>query len=147
MSTPTRLTGLLVGLLAIVVAGACSSPGASSTTPLAATCDQFAATPSIQQSTHLAVGATATVDLCSNPTTGYAWETPMVADPTVVAVVSSVYQGPAEASPPLVGAAGTQVVTIRGLAAGTTTVALSYGQPWAGGQKGAWTYQLTVSVP
>ena len=138
---------ILAGLLAITTAAACSNPAASSAPSLGASCDQFAATPAITQTTHLAVGATLTIDLCSNATTGYGWEPPTVADPAVVTVVSSAYEAPAAASPPVVGAAGRQVVTIKGLAAGTTTVAMTYGQPWAGGTKGAWTYQLTVTVP
>ncbi len=138
---------IVAGLLALATVAACSSPAASSAPSLGATCDQFASTPAVQQTTHLAVGATVTIDLCSNATTGYGWEPPTVADPAVVAVVSSAYEAPAAASPPIVGAAGRQVVTIKGLAVGTTTVAMSYGQPWVGGTKGAWTYQLTVTVP
>jgi inhibitor of cysteine peptidase len=45
-----------------------------------------------------------------------------------------------------VGAAGGEVVTLHALAAGTTTVALSYSQPWSGGTKGVWTYHLSVTV-
>ncbi len=147
MRTTVRPALVLTWLLALATAGSCSAPGTSPAAALGATCDQFATTPTVQQATHLAVGATTTVDLCSNPTTGYAWEAPTVADPAVAEVVSSTYEAPAAASPPVVGAAGRQVVTIKGLAAGTTTVAMKYGQPWAGGQKGAWTYQLTVTVP
>ena len=47
---------------------------------------------------------------------------------------------------PIVGAAGGEVLTIRGLAAGTTTLSIGYGQPWVGGTKGEWAYRLSVTV-
>ncbi len=155
MRPTIRSTLILPGLLALALAtAACSSsaasptasPAASPTPKLGATCEQLGTTPNVQQTTHLAVGAKTTIDLCSNATTGYAWEPPTVAEPAVVTVVSSVYVAPGDASPPVVGAAGRQVVTIKGLAPGTTTVAMKYSQPWAGGQS-AWTYQLEVTVP
>lgn len=145
--TTTSGAAILLVLILATVAACSGSGSASPAVSLAVSCNQFTATPEVQQSAHLAVGATASIALCANPTTGYSWETPTMSDPAVVTVVSSVYQGPPEASPPVVGASGHQVFTIRGLAPGATTVAIGYGQPWAGGEKGAWTYQLVVTVP
>jgi predicted secreted protein len=53
---------------------------------------------------------------------------------------------PDGASLPVVGAAGGEVLTLRAGAAGTTTLLIEYGQPWEGGTKGTWTYQLSVTV-
>ena len=147
-TAPRTLTTGAALVLVLVTVGACSSTGsASPAVALGVSCNQFTATPNVQQTTHLAVGATATIGLCANPTTGYSWEAPTISDPAVVEVVSSVYQGPPEASPPVVGASGRQVFTLRAKAPGAATVSIGYGQPWAGGEKGAWTYQLVVTVP
>jgi inhibitor of cysteine peptidase len=135
-------------ILVLVTIGACSSSGsASPAVTLGVSCNQFTATPNVQQSTRIEVGATVAVGLCANPTTGYSWATPTISDPAVVEVVSSVYQGPAEASPPVVGASGQQVITLRAKAPGAATVSVGYGQPWAGGEKDAWTYDLVLTVP
>ncbi len=114
--------------------------------PLGVTCDQFGATPSVEQSAELAVGSDVQVVLCSNPSTGFAWGEPTIADPTVITVADRAYHAADGASLPIVGAAGGEVMAIRGIAAGTTTLVLSYDQPWDGGTKGAWTYKLTVTV-
>ena len=148
MRTTVRPALVLTWFLALATAGSCSAPG---TSPAVGPGRRPATSsrrrrPSSRRPTSPSARRRP-IDLCSNPTTGYAWEAPTVADPAVAEVVSSTYEAPAAASPPVVGAAGRQVVTIKGLAAGTTTVAMKYGQPWAGGQKGAWTYQLTVTVP
>jgi hypothetical protein len=44
------------------------------------------------------------------------------------------------------GAAGSQVLTIAADAAGTAVISTSYDQPWEGGDKGAWTLELTIDV-
>jgi predicted secreted protein len=84
--------------------------------------------------------------LCSNPSTGFAWDAPQIADAALLEVVDRAYQAPDQATLPLIGAAGGDVLTVRGLEPGTTTLSLRYGQPWEGGAQGEWTYSLEVTV-
>jgi predicted secreted protein len=138
------LRSLLATLLCASALTACSTTQASE--PLGATCDQFSTTPTIEQSGVIAAGTDAKIVLCSNPTTGFAWEEPQLGDTTVLRLVDHTYQAPDGASLPIMGAAGGEILTIRALAAGTTTLTIRYSQPWAGGTKGEWTYSLSVTV-
>jgi predicted secreted protein len=122
---------------------ACSSAQAAE--PLGATCDQFQSTPTVEQSGDIAAGIDFTVVLCSNPSTGYTWDDPQIGDTGVVTLVDRTYQAPG-GTLPIVGAAGGDVLKFHAVAAGKTTVAVSYGQPWAGGARGEWTYRLTITV-
>ena len=108
-------------------------------------CDEFAATPAVSQSVDLAVGESLTVSLCSNPTTGFRWSDAISSDPAVVAVSGWIYEQPSTDAG-LVGAAGMEHLTIDGLAAGSATITASYDQPWDGGDEGAWSLELNVTV-
>ena len=123
---------------------ACSATQASE--PLGATCDQFRARPAIEQSGVIAAGTGVRIVLCSNPSTGFSWEEPRLGDTSVLQLVDRTYQAPDGPNLPVVGAAGGEILTVRGLAAGTTTLSIRYSQPWAGGTKGEWTYSLSVTV-
>jgi predicted secreted protein len=114
--------------------------------PLRATCDQFRATPTIDQSIATTLGTDITIVLCANPSTGFAWEEPQIADAAVIRLVDHGYQAPDGASSPIVGAAGSEILTVHALAAGSTTLSTRYSQPWDGGTKGEWTYRLSVTV-
>lgn len=138
------IRSFLVSLVCAAALAACSTTQAAD--PIGASCETFRATPAVQQSTVIAVGADVKVALCSNPSTGYSWDEPRIVDGSVLALVDRAYQEPAAASMPVVGAAGGEILTLRGLKAGTTSLSMSYGQPWAGGTKGEWTYTLSVTV-
>ena len=138
------LRRFLLTLVCAAAATACSATPPPE--PLGATCDAFRAARVIEQSAVITTGAEATIVLCSNPTTGFAWDQPRLGDTAVLAVVDQAYQAPAGASLPPIGEAGAVILTVRGLRAGTTTLSISYGQPWAGGTKGEWTYKLSVTV-
>ncbi len=146
--TTTRMNGMAARTVAAVLLAAGTVAACQGTTAQAqvgATCEQFGSTPTMTQSAQLGVGDELAIALCSNPSTGYAWEQPEVADPAVIKVVDSAYHAPG-ATLPVVGAAGGQVMTIRGLTTGETTVLVRYSRPWAGGEKGSWTYTLKVVV-
>ena len=140
MALPT----FMATLLCASALAACSATQAAE--PLGATCDQFSSTPSVEQSVVVTSGTDVKIELCSNPTTGFSWEDPQVGDAGVIRFVDRSYQAPGATSLPVVGAAGGEVVTLHALAAGATTVSLSYSQPWSGGTKGVWTYHLSVTV-
>ena len=134
----------LAAVLCASVLAACSATQAGE--PLGATCDQFRSTPKVEQSGTIAAGSDVKVILCSNPSTGFAWEEPHFGDSSVLRLVDRTYQAPDGATLPVVGAAGGEVLTIRAGAAGTTTLTIRYSQPWVGGTKGEWTYRLSVTV-
>ncbi|MFC1983316.1 protease inhibitor I42 family protein, partial [Chloroflexota bacterium] len=48
--------------------------------------------------------------------------------------------------PPPPGTPGQEVWTFKALKKGTTTVFMEYSRPWEGGEKGEWTFNLTVTV-
>jgi len=135
---------LLSTLVCASTVVACSATAGAE--PAGATCEQFQSTPSIQQARATAAGADLTIVLCSNPSTGYSWGEPQIGDASVLKLVDRTVRAPAEASLPIVGAAGAEVLTLRGETAGTTTLSIGYGQPWAGGAQGEWTYRLDVTV-
>jgi inhibitor of cysteine peptidase len=119
--------------------------------PTAATvevsCDEFQAPGKahLTRTVDMAVGATLTVSLCQNPSTGFSWEQAVISDSTVLTQTgdSSV---PVEQATPVVGAPNTHVWTFKAMKAGQSAVSMSYSRPWAGGEKGVWTFALTVNV-
>ncbi len=137
------IRSLLTALVYASVFAACAATPAA--VPAGATCDQFASTPAIEQARTIKAGTELAVVLCSNPSTGFAWGDPEVGDTEVLQLVDRAFREP-DASPGIVGAPGTEILTIRGVASGTTTLRIGYGQSWAGGTQGEWTYEITVTV-
>jgi inhibitor of cysteine peptidase len=91
----------------------------------------------------IAAGGSFTITLDSNATTGYSWELKGISDTTVLEKTDNKYVAPTSG---LMGAGGKEVWTFKALKAGTSTLTMEYSQPWAGGQKGANTFSLTVLV-
>ena len=136
------LLGLLVAGLLVI---GCTSADAT-TAEMGASCDQFGAQKSITETTELSVGDQVKVTLCSNPTTGFAWQEPEISDTGAVRLADKSFGAPVAGAAQVVGAAGTDHITLKATAKGTSTVVLRYSQPWAGGTSSAWTYTLTVTV-
>lgn len=104
----------------------------------------FQGQPHYQCNVKLAVGAELTIILCSNPTTGYQWSNPaQISDQSVLRETDHRYQPPAGSQ---AGAPGQEVWSFMPLKKGTCTVYLEYSRPWEGGEKGIWTFLLTVAV-
>jgi predicted secreted protein len=136
----------LLGLVAIgLVAIGCASANAKAA-EMGASCDQFGAQKSITQTTEVSVGDQIKVTLCSNPTTGFAWQEPEISDTAIVSLADKSFGAPVTSATPVVGAAGTDYITLKATAKGTSTVVLRYSQPWVGGTSSEWTYTLTVTV-
>ena len=93
----------------------------------------------------LGVGDRATLELEANPTTGYQWELATEPDSSVVSVVSDTYTA-ATSDTGMVGAGGTQVIVIEGVAAGTTTLELRYVRPWETDGAAAETASFDITV-
>jgi len=111
-------------------------------------CDDFMKLQHISQEVQVAVGDSFTVTLCSNPTTGFEWESAKIADQTVLQQVDHKFVPPQDIGdrPPPPGSPGQEVWTFTALKEGKSTISMEYSRPWEGGEKAAWTFVLTVVV-
>jgi predicted secreted protein len=109
---------------------------------LVITCEQFETEAAQVATIEVAAGAPFTVTLCSNPSTGYVWAEPTIADPAIVRLDGAI---DAAAASPMPGAPGDRIHTFTGIAAGQTTIAFGYAGP-APSVAPEWTLELTVSV-
>lgn len=82
--------------------------------------------------------------LCSNPTTGFQWsESAKISDQTMLRQAAHKFVPPEGDVP---GAAGQEVWTFKAPKKGTATLSMEYSRLWEGGEKGEWTFKLTVVV-
>ena len=110
-------------------------------------CDEFMAVQDISQELEVNVDDSFIVTLCSNPTTGFQWsETAQISDQTVLEQVDHKFVSPESEPPPPPGTPGQEIWTFKALEEGTSTISMEYSQPWEGGEKGEWTFELTVVV-
>ena len=108
-------------------------------------CDDFMKQQHISQEAEVAVDGSLTVTLCSNPTTGFIWsESAQISDQTVLQQTDHKFVPPEETG--VAGAAGKEIWTFKALKKGTSTISMEYSRPWEGGEKGEWTFVLTVTV-
>lgn len=136
----------LVFLLLAVLWGLLGCQPAAQAAEVDVSCDEFMAgqTPaSISREITVPAGTSFKVALCSNQSTGYSWDDAQISDGSVLEESSHVYLTPKQN---LAGAAGQEVWTFKALAKGTSTVSITYSQPWEGGDKAAWTFTLAVTV-
>ena len=123
--------------------GACAPAG-----PIEIDCDAFYQEADQARQVALRPGDEITVRLCSNPSTGFQWtEDAEISDPDVVTQQSHAYQAPSEeGDPPAPGTPGAETWVFRAVTSGESVIRLEYDRPWEGGEKGAWTFELTVEV-
>ena len=117
----------------------------SSEISVEATCDDFMKLQHISKEVEVADGSL-TVTLCSNPSTGFQWESVKITDQTVLEQVGHKFVFPEREPPPPPGTPGKEVWTFKALKKGTSTISMEYSQPWEGGMKVAKTFNLTVVV-
>ena len=137
----------LVPLFAILAIGlsvvACSPT--SKQVSVEISCDDFANLKHISKQAEVAAGGSLTVTLCSNRTTGFQWsESAQISDQAVLQQTSHEFLAPETKG--LVGSPGKEVWTFKTNKKGTSTVSVDYSRPWAGGEKGEWTFALNVTV-
>lgn len=144
----TKLMAAALTALVLPVVAGCSP--VSGDTPareasIEVAIDEFEQAKNVTREVVVAEGGTLTLTLGSNPTTGFSWgETAQIADPTVLQQTGSETQ--AAQAQGMVGAPGAQVWTFKALKKGTTTASFDYSRPWEGGEKGVWSFELTVTV-
>jgi len=133
----------------IIVLPTQTSPEGPMLESVTVTCDEFTENHFISKTIEISVGQMFGVILCSNPSTGFQWsETAEIDDPTLLQQTHHYYQalGDVDGKPPAPGTPGKEEWTFKTLKAGTSQVYLEYSRPWEGGEKGEWTFELTVSV-
>ena len=110
-------------------------------------CEQFSAEAGdqvrITRSVSVKDGGHVVVRLCTNPSTGFAWEDVDISTPAVLAERSREFIPPGVTMP---GSAGLEQWTFEAVGHGTCTVALGYSRPWEGGEKDIWLFELEVTV-
>ncbi len=108
-------------------------------------CDNFTSVNHISKAVQVNAGDSFKIALCSNQTTGFKWsESAQIDDHTIIEQIEHKYIPPKNKQ--VVGAAGQEVWAFKALKAGTTNISMEYSQPWEGGIKAEWTFQLTVTV-
>jgi len=110
-------------------------------------CDEFYNNHHISKAIEVNSGERLTVVLCSNPTTGFQWsEEAEISDSAVLKQEVHEFVGPESEPPPPPGTPGVEAWTFQTLKKGTSTVSMEYSRPWEGGEKGEWTFILTVTA-
>ena len=139
-------TPLLVGLLFASACGGSSPPPVPPTPEPVAdpTAPGAPASTGDAETRTVKVGASFTIDLESNPTTGYGWAVEAAPDAKIVKLADQ--YTPARHAAGMVGSGGTHAWTFTGVGAGTVTVVLRYAQPWNKDVAPAMTRTVTVTV-
>ena len=110
-------------------------------------CDEFMELQHISKEVKVPVEGALTLILCSNPSTGFEWESAEISDTTVLKQAHHEYVGPEEEqTPPAPGTAGQEIWNFMALETGDSTISLAYSQPWDDGLKDDWTFELKVTV-
>lgn len=94
------------------------------------------------QSAELAIGDILTIELESNPGTGYAWSVIEIDETVLVQDGESVYNEPSE--PGI--ASGTETLRFKAIGSGKTILKLGYRRSWEANVEPIETYELEVTV-
>jgi inhibitor of cysteine peptidase len=137
----TLILGLVFILLLPLLMLGCTSSEAKT---IELTLDDFSAQNNMVKDVTLTPDSSLTVKLGSNATTGYSWGEAVISTAAVIAQASREFVAPTATG--LVGAPGTDVWVFNAKAAGTTTIKMSYGRPWEGGEKDTFTLTINVTV-
>lgn len=140
------LTGIVTAT--VLLLAACAAPARpSSKAWVEVSCDEFYDNHHINQPLEVQAGETFTVNLCSNPTTGFQWsEEAQISAPAVLRQEDHKFIGPESEPPPPPGTPGQEVWTFKALKQGSSEVYLEYSRPWEGGERGEWTCTVNVVV-
>ena len=110
-------------------------------------CDEFSKNHHINQAIEVKVGETFTVNLCSNPSTGFRWsEDAQISASAILRQEDHKFVGHESEPPPPPGTPGQEVWTFNALEQGSCEIRLEYSRPWEGGEKGEWACTINVIV-
>ena len=133
-------------ILVALLAGGCAKPLIHPAgVRVEVSCNEFMQQQHIIKEVEVPINGFLTVILCSNPTTGFRWsESAQISDQAVLEQIDHVFVPPEAEN--IVGGAGKEVWTFKALKEGNSTISMEYSRPWEGGEKGEWTFDLTVVV-
>jgi len=135
----------VAGIVLIVLLVVASCTAKPATKSVQVSIDDLTSQNNITRDVEIAAGSTLLVSLGSNPSTGFSWsEQAQIGDTAIVR--QDKHEFVATNANGVVGAPGTEEWTFTALKKGTTTVSMDYSRPWAGGEKGVWTFKLNVTV-
>jgi inhibitor of cysteine peptidase len=142
-----RWSVLLTAMTVALSVAGCADNAAESgpqTTTIEVSYDDALNQVNITRAVTMNVGDTLQVSLASNSSTGFRWTPDMqITDAAVMAQAGHEVLAPTAGRP---GAAGREVWALQAIGPGTTTVSTTYGRPWPGGEKDAWTFTAEVTV-
>jgi predicted secreted protein len=158
-----RTQALLICSLALAVLASCAAAESTPTaapSPTAARpqlgapsvkigCQELEGRPSQAVEREAVARQVFAVELCSNASTGFRWEEPVVSDAQVLMVLFHETLSPGAVPPGTprpVGVAGAERWNLHTRGPGRVKVSFRYSQPWDGGQKGVWAVELDVTV-
>ena len=141
MATNSRRLFVLMAA-ALLTVSACSADA----TRVVVTYGDFMEAPDATQEVSVAAGTSVDVYLFSNPTTGFVWEEPEVSHDTVLSLRNRQFVSLRGEQDPSPDSPGQDVWTFEASSPGQSTLTFRYSRPWEGGQKGVWTFTLTVDV-
>jgi len=140
---------LLAILLTTIACASVDSKKSNNTTPYATEVSilnygELSKIRHIHKQIEVANGDEVLVTLLSNASTGFSWnENAVIAD---TSILQQLKHEAISAGSNIPGAPGAEKWNFKAIKAGTTTVHLEYSQPWEGGEKGIWTFDLAVTV-
>lgn len=142
----SKLSLILIIAAMATLLFACSP--ASKQVSVEASCDDFYKNQHISKEVQVASGDSLIITLCSNPSTGFQWSEAQIGDQTVLQQIDHKYMAPEAKGdkPPAPGTPGQETWTFKALKKGTSVISMEYSRPWEGGEKGEWTFNLTVVV-
>jgi inhibitor of cysteine peptidase len=136
---------ILASLITILALSLPACTTAAKEVAVQASYDEFAKSQNLTRDvSRVRVGDFIKATIASNPTTGFSWKLAGISDPAVLAQDGEPEYLPPESTLP--GAGGQEVWTFKALKKGTSRISLEYSQPWEGGQKAAWTLDISVNV-
>lgn len=90
-------------------------------------------------------GATISITLAANITTGYSWSVAKL-DGQSVRAIGDVQYRPDAAPPGMVGSGGRAIATLEAIRTGRTTITLEYRRPWEKDVAAEKTYTVQINV-
>jgi predicted secreted protein len=136
---------IAIGLLVVLLLSTAGCSGGNVAVEFS--CDDFAENNHITHDVSTAVGSEIVITLCSNPSTGFGWQEVQISDASALKLVDREFLASGTpGNPAATGAPGKEILTFKATQPGTSVAKIEYSRPWEGGEKGVWTYTLTVSA-
>jgi inhibitor of cysteine peptidase len=135
---------VILGILAVLSLSLLACASAAAAESVEVSVDDFSNQKDISREITVSAGDSFKIKLESNVTTGFSWpEQAQISDAAVLEQTDHEYIEP---DSELMGAPGEEVWTFEALKKGTATISMDYSQPWEGGDKAEWTFEVTVTV-